>query len=265
MTDKTATEWLNRWVENGYLKPQSEYWAEQMRSSTDGWYAKALKKDGKESAEAQLEEWMRGHRFRAFAASVEPIGQAMLALSKIKDVADNSMVFQPTSESYYPSSFSFTCEQVVVIDNPSPGGCGCVEQPDHIWEFYPGSVLGISHFGLQAREFGAQLGLIFARASQAQSQSNKAEYKIITIDTRGDVRGQYYTAELRHNSLLYCNLQKIPMNYLVARSSGSGGNLDEHFGIPRLEDYLASALPRLADYLTGVAKKLTSAEAGHQH
>lgn len=262
MRQKSATEWLEKWIEQGYLKPRTEYWEDQLKYG-DTWYTKMVAKEGKAAADAALEEWFSVRHTREFAASVESIGRAMLRLSKVKEVAEEAMVLSPTRDGAYPGSYPFTCEQVVILENANPGGCSCSEQPADVWEFYSGSVLGISHFGLQAGQDGAQLGLIFARPSRMQSQSNKAEYKIITINTHGDTNGQYYSAELEPSLLLFCNLGQIPANRLISYSRGSGGSLDEHFQIPRIEDYLAGALPRLAVYLEELAAKLST--EGHSH
>lgn len=264
MSQKSATEWLEKFIAQGYLKPRTEYW-ENILKFGDTWYTKMVANEGKEAADAALEEWFRARKIREFAASVESIGRAMLALSKVTEVAAEAIVFAPTREGAYPSTYSYTCEQVVILENANPGGCGCSDQPADVWEFYSGSVLGISHFGLQAGPDGAQLGLVFARPSRAQSESSKAEYKIITINTKGDISGQYYSAELQHNLLLYCNLGQIPPSRLINCSIGSGGSLDEHFQIPRMTDYLAGALPRLAVYLEQLAAKLSTSRDGHSH
>jgi len=263
MSEKLASDVLEQWIEQGHLKPKYQQWIHRLQSG-DTWYTKMLKDEGKEAADLALEKWVGARHLREFSASVESIGRALLALSKVNALARECMVLPQSEQLNYPSRLHYEGD-LVIIDNPNPGGCGCSEQPEHVWEFYPGSVLGITHFGLQADAWGAQLCLIFANSSRSQAQSNRAEYKMIKIETDGTLNGEYCSAELNHDTLLYYNLGLVSVNRLVNQSNGSGGSLDEHFRIPKLNDYLVDALPRLAVYLTELAAKLAKAEGGHAH
>lgn len=257
MTEKLA-EVLHAWIEDGFVKPRYQDWINGLQRS-DSWYSRILKEKGKEAADAVAEERVRVSRLKEYSSGVEAVALGMLAFAKV-DTKGEMAKLVSISGNRYPRDFGVDgAAQIAVIFNPNPGGCSCDKQPDDVWEFFPGGVLGLAAVTLEANAFGPYLGLVLTPKSYTPTSNTVNGYTVVSVDRKGFVHKNTFTREdeieLSSESLLRCNLGLEEAPEGIRSGCHSGGDFDQSMGFPGAFDYFATALPRLGKYYSQLAEK----------
>lgn len=267
--NKTAAQVLQGWLLRGYLNSQYEAYIEDCIRRGESWYTRILAQQGKDVAEARLTAWNQARRMSDYAAGIEPVARAMLALAQSDTKGTLAKVTAVNSASLFRKCLYMRVPgEMVVVLNPETLGCGC-SAPEGAEDWAPNGRLGLKAVTLQAGlthqgKPCAELGLVLPQRSASVKNVCDDAFTVAIIDLTGGTDGERYTPMgFRRNGWLQYNLGLIELEEAVWNMRSGGGHFDDAVGFPGATQYLANALPSLAEYLTGLAVNL--ADCGHTH
>lgn len=249
---------LQQMIASGSLRPKHEDSLQEWRECKDGWYAKTLKEQGRDAAEAKLTAYATESGIPILAPAVESTARGVLALAQA-DVKNEYVEFGSMSsgvphDCHLPNA---SHPRLIVAFNPRIPGCGCT-QPTHseIWGLH--GALKLCAITLSFDEgnmhAGATLGLYFA--AREKSVNSEAGFSLVTIKQEGAYRAESQVP--RVDSAAYLGYV-LGMNSLVdtVRTSSLAGSLNAVLGFPGAEQYLLNHLGSLGDYLASAAERLS--------
>ncbi len=260
-----AVKMLEALLANGALASQYEASIEEIRNGKDNFYASLLAKEGKDAAEAQLDELNRSKRWSDFASTIELVAHGMLALAQVDSEGEYTKVVEDPALYKFPRCHEIyvPTKMIVVYNLEAPG----YSQPEGSDNWGRHGRLGLKavtlHAGHDYRGVDvAQLGLVLPQRALSAKNMSEDGFTVATINLEGRTDGHSHSPRgfIRDGYLKY-SLGLLDMEKAVNRFS-FGGGLDDAIGFPGATDYLANNLPQLGKYFADLATMLPS---GHEH
>ena len=254
---------LEALLAEGALASQYEAYIKEIRNGEDNFYARLLAEEGKDAAEAALDELNRSKRWSDFASTIELVARGMLAFAQVDSEGKYTKVVEDPGLYKYPRCQEiYVPTKMLVVYNPEAPGCSQPEGSE-IWgrQAQFGLKAVTLHAGHDYRGVDvAQLGLVLPQ--RTFENISKDGFTVATINLEGRTAGQTYAPHFGRDRYLDYSLGVIGMEMAVSKFSHGGGPLDNAIGFPGATDYLANNLPQLGKYFTELAAMLTS---HHKH
>ncbi len=256
---------LEALLTNGALASQYEASIEKIRNGEDNFYARLLAKEGKDAAEAQLDELNRCKRWSDFASTIELVARGMLAFAQVDCEGKYTKVVEAPALYKFPHCDTiWEPTKMIVVYNPDAPG---YSQPEgsEIWGRH--GRLGLKavtlHAGQDYRGVDvAQLGLVLPQRALSAKNMSEDGFTVATINLEGRTDGHSHSPRgFVHDGYLKYSLGLLDMEKAVNRFC-FGGGLDDAVGFPGATDYLANNLPQMGKYFADLAAMLPS---HHEH
>jgi|GEM_PF-5765305 len=252
-----AAEILDRFIAGGFLKQEVDVWMDSTRNAKSSFYAKTTMERGKEAAEKELEEVVKKRFLREFANAIEPIVRGVKAIIEASE--KGGMIFETRKALRYPVPHEMRGGgRGIVVYNPEYEGFGTVPRGSWVWG--SNGTLGLEAIVVWSQEsetslIGASVDLVF------QSKRNTSDMGggriILSLQRDGHVLGKCITVALNERGCLHGALGIASEEDLLDWTSVVGGDIEERFGFPGAQEYLARHIVNLAPYLIEAAKKLS--------
>ncbi len=255
-----AVKMLEALLAKGALASQHEASIEEIRNGKDNFYTRLLAKEGKDAAEAELDELNRRKRWSDFASTIELVARGMLAIAEIDSKSEYTKVVEAPALYKFPHCDTiWEPTKMIVVYNPEAPGC--CSQPEGSDNWGRHGRLGLKavtlHAGQDYRGVDvAQLGLVLPQ--RTFENISKDGFTVATISLEGRTAGHTYAPHFVTDGYLDHSLGMIGMDRAVNRFSSGGGHFDDAIGFPGATDYLANNLPHLGKYFAELATMLPS-------
>lgn len=262
--DVQVIDTVQRWLDAGLFDSTVDQWIDGLKKDTNSWYGLALRREGTETADAELLEHLTEGKNRIVADALPAVARSVLSLASMAPIARHENLHirmgKPREFSGDPWSYRSQELEVVTLMNLGVPGCGC-QQPAGAPLFMPEGLLGMLAIVLTAIPHEPHSGKLYIVMQDRRIAASGWGHTVAEFDTAG---------RLRAYSSHYAFLQTGPLQWSLGISdskdmwtcaSGGGGNPDRTFG-PGCSDLLRRSLPNLAEYLVGV-KAALSGEHSH--
>jgi hypothetical protein len=253
----------NRHIGGEFGNIVEAYLDETFRNSNrETFYARTLKEEGHEAAEAELIEWamvMHDHRV---ADALEPIVNGIAHVLDTTHHAVNGERFVKTDNSLFPFPYRSSRETYgIVLYNLEVPGCGCT-QPKGFDKFSKWGELGITSFVViidPLRPEENSVVLMLPIRGTRENGEKRNGFVAVVMRRNGEIRSVLKEVQLYSNAAEHL---AFGGNQAFGVMEASGGSPCNHVGFPGAQEYITSNLSELAEYLEDVAEQLSDQ---HEH
>jgi len=261
----TPTERLNSWLEHGYFETEYPGYlaANILAPGADSFYARILREQGREAAQAALQRWETGLRMADFASAIKPAVLGMRDLALIDDTPVRLVResdFRSERNGFPRRHGKGKGDDLLVIAfNVQAPGCGCA-QPEQSDVFGPYGRLGLIAVTIQASNLASdrnvQLGLVLQSRHIVDGAVNHNGYTVLTVDNEGHTDAHTYQPRMQRGTYLMYSLGLLPPGRVFSTYCQSGGHLDDAIGFPGATTYVADNIAGLGSYFSDLANRL---------
>jgi hypothetical protein len=234
---------------------------DEVRNSSDSFYSVTKVAKGIEAAELELEEMVKGRKYREVTASVAKIIAGAGELAKAETTVSLVKIADPTSlplcKIFMRSEFGAS-HKIIVVTNETPKFYLRDRlRNSGIWS--PCGALGlqaiiVSVYGYEKYIVKVSVTLMLVPPVRFGHYNAKSEgYVLATIEEDGDINFDALACKIRQHHSVHHALGRVTDSKMIESLCMSGGDPADYLGFPRAWEYFISNLDDLGDYLSDLA------------